>query len=79
MVKAGESSTAKARNERRETFLKIRDTLFDISKPYINENLCAEDYDFNVDLQTNRKFTFGSVDKNVQRCLLRKRSREVAQ
>ena len=79
MVKAGESSTGKARNERRETFLKIRDILFDISKPDIKENLCAEDYDFNVDPQTNRKFTFGSVDKNVQRRLLRKRSREVAQ
>ena len=63
----------------RETFLKIRDTLFDISKPDIKENLCTEDYDFIVDQQTNRKFTFGSVDKNVQRHLLRKRSCEVAQ
>ena len=79
VVKAGESSTGKARNERRETFLKIRDTLFDISKPDIKENLCAEDYDCIVDQQTNRKFTFVSVDKNVQRRLLRKRSREVAQ
>ena len=65
-MKAAESSTGKARNERRETFLKIRDTLFDISKPDIKENLCTEDYDFIVDQQTNRKFTFRSVDKNVQ-------------
>ena len=76
---SGESSTGKARNERRETFLKIRDTLFDISKPDIKENLCAEDCDFIVDQQTNRKFTFGSVDKNVQRRLLQIRSREIAQ
>ena len=78
VVKAAESSTGKAGNERRETFLKIRDSLFDISKPDIKENLCAEDYDFIVDQQTIRKFTCGSVDKNVQRRLPRKRSREVA-
>ena len=51
VVKAGESSTGRARNERRETFLEIRDTLFDISKHDIEENLCIEDYDFIVDQQ----------------------------
>ena len=53
--------------------------MFDISKSDIKEKLGVEDYNFIVDQRDDRKFTFGNTDKNLQRRLLRKRSREAAE
>ena len=52
--------------------------MFDISKSDVKENLCAEDYNFIVGKQGDRKFTFGNTDKSLQRRLCRKKSREAA-
>ena len=53
--------------------------MFDISKSDIKQKLFVEDYNFIVDQQGDRKFTFGNTDKNLQRRILRKRSREDAE
>ena len=53
--------------------------MLDISKSDIKEKLCAKDYNFIVDQQGDRKFTFGNIDNNQQRHLLRKRSHEAAE
>ena len=77
-VRAGENSSIKALIQHKESFETILYSLFDISKSDIKEKLCVEDYNFIVDQQGDRKFTFGNTDKNLQRHLLRKRSRETA-
>ena len=78
-VRAGENPSTKAPIQNKQSFETIQDDLFDISKSDIKEKLCAEDYNFIVDQQGDRKFTFGNTEKNLQRCLLRKRSREAAE
>ena len=76
-ARAKENLSTKAPIQHKESFETIQDDLF-ISKSDIKEKLSAEDYNFIVDQQGDRKFTFGNTDKNLQRCLLRKRSREAA-
>ena len=38
--------------------------------------MCTEDYNFIVDQQGGKKFTFGNTDKNLQRRFIRKKSRK---
>ena len=78
-VRAGENPSTKAPIQHKESFGTIQDDLFDISKSDIKQKLCVEDYNFIVDQQGDRKFTVGNTDKNLQRRLLRKRSREDAE
>ena len=78
-VRAGENPSTKAPIQHKESSETIQDDLFDISKSDIKQKLCVEDYNFIVNQQGDRKFTFGNTDKNLQRRLLRKRSREDAE
>jgi len=78
-IKTGKNPSGKAEVQHKENFQTIQDVLFDISKSDIKEKLSKDDYEFIVDQQSNRKFTFGRIDKNLQRRLLRKRSREAAE
>ena len=78
-VRAGENPSTKAPIQHKESFETIQNALFDISKSDIKQKLRVQDYNFIVDLQGDRKFTFGNTDKNLQQPLLRKRSREDAE